>query len=100
MTYRSLLVQLGPDARAATRTQAAIELARRLQAHLVGLAPTGRMEVPAVVDPVGAVGDLVAGGVGVAVDGDDFDAQPLQGDDHFLAEFAGAEQHDAQGARG
>ena len=49
-------------------------------------------------DDVGAMGDLVARGIGVAVDGDDFDAQSLQGDDHFLAEFAGAEQHDAQGA--
>ena len=49
---------------------------------------------------VGAMGDLMAGGVCVAVDGDDFDAEPLQRDDDFLAEFAGAEQHDAQGGGG
>jgi nucleotide-binding universal stress UspA family protein len=60
MTYRSLLVHLGADARVRARTQAATDLAHRLQAHLVGLAPTGRMEVPAVVDPVGAVGELGA----------------------------------------
>lgn len=60
MTYRSLLVQLGHDGRAAARTQAAITLARRLQAHLVGLAPTGRVEMPIVVEPSGAVGELTA----------------------------------------
>lgn len=60
MTYRSLLVQLGHDVRAAARTEAAIALARRLEAHLVGLAPTGRVEMPMVVEPAAAVGELTA----------------------------------------
>ena len=37
--------------------------------------------------------------VGIAVDGDRLDAQSLQRDQHFLAEFAAAEQHDARGRR-
>ena len=49
---------------------------------------------------VGAMSDLMAGRVFVAVDGNHFDAQALQRDDHFLAEFAGTEQHDAQGGGG
>ena len=49
---------------------------------------------------VGTVGDLMARCVLIAVDGDHFDAEALQGDDHFLAEFAVAEKHDAQGAGG
>jgi hypothetical protein len=52
------------------------------------------------VDHVRPMRDLLAGGIGVAIDGDHLDAEPLQRDDHFLAEFAGAEQHDAQGAGG
>jgi len=41
----------------------------------------------------------MAGRVGVAVDRDHLDAEPLQRDDHFLAELAGAQQHHAQRAR-
>ena len=52
------------------------------------------------VDDVGAVRDLMARRVLIAVDRDDFDAQPLQGDDDLLAEFARAQQHDAGGGRG
>ena len=46
------------------------------------------------------MGDLVAGGVRVAIHGNRFHAQALQGDEDFLAEFAGAEQHHAQGGGG
>lgn len=49
------------------------------------------------VDHVRAMRDLVAGRVRIAVDRDHLDAEPLQRDDDFLAEFAGAEQHDARG---
>ena len=49
------------------------------------------------VDDVGAVRHLLAGGIGIAVDGDHFHAQALQRDDDFLAEFACAEQHDPGG---
>lgn len=48
MTYRSLLVLLDQDARSELRTQVAIALARRFESHLVGLAPTGLIEVPAM----------------------------------------------------
>jgi hypothetical protein len=43
---------------------------------------------------------LLAGRVLVAVDGDGFHAQALQRDQHFLAELAGAQQHDFGGGRG
>lgn len=46
MSYRSLLVHLGPDALCPARTRAAIRLARELDAHLVGVAPTGLISVP------------------------------------------------------
>ena len=49
------------------------------------------------VDDMGAVRHLMAGRIGVAIHRDDFHAQALQGDDHFLAQFAAAEQHDAGG---
>jgi hypothetical protein len=52
------------------------------------------------VDHVRAMRDLLAGSIGVAIDGDHLDAESLQRDDHFLAELAGAQQHDAQGAGG
>jgi len=49
MTYRSLLVHLDQDAQCAQRVQLAIALARRLDCHLVGLAPTGLLDVPAAI---------------------------------------------------
>ncbi len=51
------------------------------------------------VDDVGPVGDLLAGRIGVAVDRDGLDAQALEFDHHFLAEFARAQKHDAGGLR-
>lgn len=59
MTYRSLLVLLGDDPRSQLRTTVAIGLARRLEAHLVGLAPTGTVNLPIVADPSGSMGNLV-----------------------------------------
>ncbi len=46
MSYRSLLVVLDERERAAARLDLAIQLARGFDAHLVGLAPTGRIAVP------------------------------------------------------
>ena len=46
MTYRSLLVLLDQDPLCTARTQVAISLARQLDCHLVGLAPTGLVEMP------------------------------------------------------
>jgi hypothetical protein len=48
------------------------------------------------VEHVRAVGHLVAGGVGIAVGGDHLDPEPLQRNDHFLAQFAGPQQQHAQ----
>jgi nucleotide-binding universal stress UspA family protein len=46
MTYRSLLVLIDDDPLYAARSQAAMTLAKAFDAHLVGLAPTGTVEVP------------------------------------------------------
>jgi nucleotide-binding universal stress UspA family protein len=43
MTYRSLLVHLDDGERCTARLDLAIGLARRFEAHLAGLAPTGRL---------------------------------------------------------
>jgi len=46
MTYRSLLVLLDRDPLYLARTQAAIRLARQFDCHLVGVAPTGSIDLP------------------------------------------------------
>jgi len=51
-------------------------------------------------DDMGTVGDLHGRGMGIAVHGDDLDAQALGLDGHLLAEFAGAEQHEFGGGNG
>ena len=43
--------------------------------------------------------DLHARGIGIAITGDDLDAEALQLDDHFLAEFTGAKKEDFRGGR-
>lgn len=58
MTYRSLLVFLARDAGCATRTRAAIRLARQFEAHLVGAAPTGLLDLPMALDPTGSLGEF------------------------------------------
>ncbi|MEA3220435.1 MAG: hypothetical protein OZX49_01543 [Immundisolibacter sp.] len=52
------------------------------------------------VDHMRAVRHLLAGRVRIAVHRDGLHAQALQGDDDFLAELAGAQQHDAGGIGG
>ena len=52
------------------------------------------------VDDVAAVRDLHGRRVGVAVDGDHFDAQALQLDHHFFAQLAAAaQQYTGRGRR-
>ena len=51
------------------------------------------------VDDVAAVGDLHRRGVGVPVDRDRLDAEPLQRDRDLLAELAGSEEEDARRVR-
>lgn len=46
MNYRSLLVLLDQNAACAARLQLAMRLARERDCHLVGLAPTGLLDVP------------------------------------------------------
>ena len=46
MTYRSLLVLINQNPLCGARTQAAIRLAKELDCHLVGLAPSGLIDVP------------------------------------------------------
>jgi len=46
MTYRSLLVLLDSSPLGDTRTQVAIGLAKAFESHLVGLAPTGLVDMP------------------------------------------------------
>ena len=47
MTYRSLLVLLDHDPLCGARAQVAMRLAKELDCHLVGVAPTGLVDVPA-----------------------------------------------------
>lgn len=61
MTYRSILVHLDESARCATRVTLAASLAKAHGAHLLGLAPTGLVNLPPAVRPVLAEGiDLTA----------------------------------------
>jgi nucleotide-binding universal stress UspA family protein len=56
MTYRSLLVHLDLNPLCTARTNAAIRLARRLDAHLTGVAPTGALDLPLAVGVGAALG--------------------------------------------
>jgi nucleotide-binding universal stress UspA family protein len=58
MTYRSLLVHLDREPTCAPRTLAAAQLAGALGARLVGIAPTGQLDVQAVPAVVQVIGDL------------------------------------------
>lgn len=59
MTYRSLLVLLDQDPRCAERIELAVALARGFDAHLVGLAPTGRLQFPVFVEGGVLGGELI-----------------------------------------
>ena len=60
MTYRSLLVHLDQSPLCAVRTKAAIGLAKELDCHLVGIAPTGLVEFPAAPEAAAAFTDFVS----------------------------------------
>ncbi len=57
MTYRSLLVPLDHGPHGPARTQVAVRLATGLDCHLVGLAPTGRIEMPATTQAAAAMAE-------------------------------------------
>jgi len=60
MTFKSLLVLLDDELPCITRTQTAIRLARQLDCHLVGLAPTGLLDLPAVPGSAAAISEFAA----------------------------------------
>lgn len=60
MTFKSLLVLLDDDLHCIARTQAAIRLARQFDCHLVGLAPTGLLELPAIPSSAAALSEFAA----------------------------------------
>ncbi len=60
MTYRSLLVLLDQDTLCAARTQVAIGLALQHDCHLVGVAPTGLIDLPMSAEVVAAQAEFSA----------------------------------------
>ena len=58
MTYRSLLVLLDQDC--AARTQSALRLAKALDCHLVGLAPTSLVDLPASIEAAASMTEFAA----------------------------------------
>lgn len=50
MDYRTLLVHLDTDTRCAARIKLGLQLAAQHDAHLVGLAPTGTLELPVSIE--------------------------------------------------
>ena len=60
MTYRSLLVLLDQDPLCATRSQAAMRLAKVLDCHLVGVAPTGLIDLPVSPQAAASLADFAA----------------------------------------
>ena len=60
MTYRSLLVFLDQDPLCAARCQAAMRLAKALDCHLVGVAPTGLIDLPVTADAAASLANFAA----------------------------------------
>jgi nucleotide-binding universal stress UspA family protein len=60
MTYRSLLVLLDADAQCAVRTRLAMKLAVDLDCHLVGIAPTGLIDLPLATSADSSLGAYAA----------------------------------------
>ena len=60
MTYRSLLVFLDQDPLCAARIQVAIQLAKVLDCHLVGVAPTGLVDLPMLPEADQSLGEFRA----------------------------------------
>jgi nucleotide-binding universal stress UspA family protein len=60
MTFKSLLVLLDDELPCIARTQVAIRLARQFDCHLVGLAPTGLLNLPTVPGSAAALSEFAA----------------------------------------
>ncbi len=60
MTYRSLLVLLDNEPLCAARTEVAVRLAKQLDCHLVGVAPTGVVGLSVVTDGATSLAEYAA----------------------------------------
>ena len=60
MTYRSLLVHLDADPLCNARTRVAMRLAKDLDCHLVGVAPTGLIDLPASPGSAASIAEYAA----------------------------------------
>lgn len=60
MSFKSLLVLLDDELPCIPRTQVAIRLARQFDCHLVGLAPTGLLDLPAVPGSAAAISEFAS----------------------------------------
>lgn len=60
MTYRSILVLLDQDFHCAARTARAVQLAKALECHLVGVAPTSLVDLPASPEAAASLIELAA----------------------------------------
>jgi len=60
MTYRSLLVHLDSQPQAEARVAQALALTRALDCHLVGLAPTGLLDMPIAPEAAASLGEFSA----------------------------------------
>jgi len=58
MTYRSLLLMLDASPLCRGRTEAAVQMARHMDCHLVGIAPTGLIELPATLNATASFAEL------------------------------------------
>jgi nucleotide-binding universal stress UspA family protein len=60
MTYRSLLVLLDHDPLCSARTECALQLAKDLGCHLVGVAPTSLVDMPSSPEAAASLAELAA----------------------------------------
>jgi nucleotide-binding universal stress UspA family protein len=60
MTYRSLTVLLDDDPSCPARTELAIRIAKGFDCHLVGLAPTGLIDIPLRAEATGSLPEYAA----------------------------------------
>ena len=60
MSYRSILVLLDQDPHNAARTDCAVQLAKALECHLVGVAPTSLVDLPASPEVAASLVELAA----------------------------------------
>jgi nucleotide-binding universal stress UspA family protein len=87
MTYRSILVLLDASPLCPARTRLAIHLARRLDCHLAGVAPTGLLAVPPVLGSAVSLSEFTT------LAGDTLRVQALRAARQFEADCRAAALH-------